>query len=102
MLGGQKLGWKQVKTFAQKLETKCEKMPDFGIFAVSLEMTLLYCSGVSLFLRDTKELLVWPKWAWGPPEGPKKALFGRFRISEIITRLWPWEVAGGLSGVIGS
>jgi hypothetical protein len=75
VLGGQKLGWKQVKTFAQKLETKCEKMPNF---AVSLEMTLLCFSGVSLFLEDRKELLVRPKWAWEPPEGPKKALFGRF------------------------
>ena len=67
-----------------------------------LETAVLCCNGVSLFLRDTMQLLVRPKWALGPPEGPKKALFGRFRISEIITRLWPWEVAGGLSGVIGS
>ena len=91
--------WKHLpKNWKQNVK----KMPDFGIFAVGLETTLFCCSGVSLFLRDTKELLVRPKWAWGPPEGPKKALFGRFRISEIITRLWPWEVAGGLSGVKGS
>jgi hypothetical protein len=91
--------WKHLpKNWKQNVK----KMPDFGIFAVGMETTLFCFTVVSLFLTDKKELLVRPKWARGPPEGPKKASFGRFRISEIITRMWPWEVAGGLSGVIRS
>ena len=91
--------WKHLpKNWKQNVK----KMPDFGIFAIGSETTLFCCSGVSYFLKDIKELLVRSKWAWGPPEGLKKALFGRFRMSEIIAQLWPWEVAGGLCGVIGS